>query len=159
MVRRCTQRLVLLALVPTAACSGKATSFYPLTPDAAAERPEVDAERLIVIFDEREPPCAHTDLGTIVYDWARDGVFTSSERALEGTVARAAKMGATGIHHITYNEGAVVSQGSAMGTAQKIGETTVGTSFGFAASGREVGVSAVAFVCDGVEATMPDAME
>lgn len=101
-----------------------------------------------MILDEAEPPCTHTDLGAIVYDRTRDGVFTSAERALDGVVELAADMGASGIHRVTYNAGAVVSQGSALGTAQQIGTTTVGTSMGFAASGQEVGVSAVAVVCD-----------
>jgi hypothetical protein len=133
-------------LLLTSACTSNATHFYPLAP-GEHERDPVHARALIVILDDRAPPCEHRDVGTIVYDWARDGVFTSAQRALDGVVEEAAQLGASGIYRVEYSAGAVIGQGFAFGNATSTGNSAFGSTASMTASGQEMGARAIAFVC------------
>ena len=97
-----------------------------------ASRPSTKAELVEVLMENgQKPTCAYDEMGTIVYDWAGDGVFTTAERALEGIREKAADIGASGIYKLESTTGATVGQAM----------------FGTVAVGSEVGLKAVAFAC------------
>jgi hypothetical protein len=128
--------LWLVALALMAGCTGFATKFYSANDFHEGALPERTTSEIQVILGDQMPKCQYTEIGTIIYDWARDGIFTSQSVALDGTIAKAAHLGASGIYKIRTSTGATVGMVSGSG------------SFAVASAGSEVGIEAVAFVCD-----------
>lgn len=148
---RYSAELVWFACVITLliGCTGCATKFYPTRDFREGAFPEKTPAEILVLFDDDTPTCLnHREIGTIIYDWARDGIFTSESVALEGIVKKAASLGATGIYKLRRSEGGIV--GMATGTE----------GVAVAAAAQEVGMQGVAFMClDGTASMDTDTKE
>src|SRR5690349_5020065 len=93
--------LTLLVVVLPCAAGCNPSTFYPRRAFMNAERPSIDPESVEVLTEkDQAPTCAYEEMGTIVYDWARDGVFTTADRALKGVREKAADIGASGIYKL-----------------------------------------------------------
>jgi hypothetical protein len=95
--------LILVLMVAITACRSAAISFYP-TQDYVRYPAERTRDVLVLMGAER-PRCPFVEIGTIDYDWARDGIATGSKVALAGIRREAAKRGASGIYKVEYIRG------------------------------------------------------
>src|SRR5262245_31325321 len=113
-------------------CIATATSFYPVAGFQEGSLPPREPNQVTVHLDGSIPTCRFRELGTILYDWARDGIFTSESVALSGAQAMAARLGATGIYKLQFTGGAAVGVGSSLGTgiAQGSGNVVTATATG-----------------------------
>lgn len=117
-----------------------ASTYYPRREFMNLSKPSTEPELVEVLMEEGQTPsCPYNDMGTIVYDWARDGVFTTEHRALEGIREKAAEIGASGIYKLQSTTGAIVGQG--------VGTAVGPTAYGVVSVGSEVGLKAVAYTC------------
>lgn len=130
----------IATLLMLSACTSAAVRFYPQPGVNPESRQLASEESVVVLLGRDVPNCDLTELGTLSYDWARDGIFTSETVVIDGLREYAAELGATGIYKVEITGGGVAGTGSMVATG------TGGV--GFFGAGQEVGGKAVAYVCN-----------
>ncbi|MFO1505935.1 MAG: hypothetical protein U1F23_02460 [Lysobacterales bacterium] len=128
-----------LPLLILGACTSAALRYYP-RPDVRSDSHAPTSEQsIVVLLGQDVPNCEYQELGTLTYDWARDGIPTTENTVIDAFRGYAAQLGATGIYKVQLTNGGVVGLGSVAATGSG--------GVGFFSAGHEVGGTAVAYVC------------
>ena len=103
---------IVISLVFLCGCATAAITFYPAQEYAETDAEPVYAEDVHVIMDDSEPTCDYYEIGTFIYDWARDGIMTSARMSIDGIREAASDKGASGIYKIEYMTGGMGETGA-----------------------------------------------
>ena len=97
-----------------------------------------DIDSVHVLLEGEIPKCKYVIIGTILYDWTKDGVVTSKTTAIEGARQKAATIGASGIYQLIFEPSRISSSGS-VSVGGVVGSSSV--------SVDEFGLKATAYFC------------
>lgn len=165
------RNVVILSILLLPACRKRQPeSVYPKQGFRIGTLAPADVMNVEVLFGEETPTCEYQEIATILYDWAKDGAFTSQSMVYDGLRRAAANIGAHGLYKVEISNGAHLSMGVGMGNTSTTGDATISgstirgssdslsTAFGLGTSAREVGGIAVAYICTSEQqqtATLP----